>query len=78
MKLAPLLLLLALQDGEAERVLEKFARVKPGEKDLAFFAHDWAPSLAEAKTRAAKEGRPVFLIVLGNLNGYDNLYTGHC
>lgn len=73
-----LLLLLALQDGEAERILEKFSRVKPAEKDLAFFAHDWAPSLAGAKARAAKEGRPVFLVVVGNLNGYDNLYTGRC
>jgi hypothetical protein len=70
--------LLALQDDGVSKILEKHKAARPADKDLLFVRHDWEPSYEKAKARAAKEGRPVFLVVISNLNGYDNLYTGHC
>ena len=69
-----LLLLVALQD--AERILEKYREVRPAEADLDVYTIDWAPGLKEARERAAKERRPVLLVVV--TNSYGNLYSGHC
>ena len=57
-------------------VLTKYESIRPREKDLAIYRLDWAPTLKDAKTRAAKEGRPVFLMVV--TNSFGNLYTGNC
>ncbi len=69
---------LAVQDGGTAKILEKYSAARPAERELAFFRHDWEPSYEKAKERAAREGRPIFLVAISNLNGYDNLYTGHC
>jgi hypothetical protein len=70
--------LLALQGSESDRVLDRYRAARPSEAALAFYRHDWARNFDEAKARAAKEGKPIFLVTVSNLNGYDNLYTGHC
>ena len=57
-------------------VLEKFQAIRPHDEDLAVYGLDWAPSLREAKERAAREHRPVFLIFV--TNSFGNIYTGHC
>jgi hypothetical protein len=72
------LLLPALGDAEADRILDRFRAARPADGQLSLYRNDWAPSLAEARERAGKEGRPIFLVCIGNLNGYDSLYTGHC
>lgn len=63
-------------DGAVREVLEKFRAIRPHEEDLAVYGLDWAPTLKEAKARAAKEHRPVFLIIV--TNSFGNIYTGHC
>jgi hypothetical protein len=77
-----LLLLFALalpaQDAEVRRILDRAAEAKPTEAELAFYSLDWAPSLKEAKARAAKEGRPVFFVWVTNISGADRFFTGHC
>jgi hypothetical protein len=57
-------------------VIEKFQAIRPDENDLAVYGLDWAPTLNEAKARAAKEHRPIFLVVV--TNSFGNIYTGHC
>lgn len=66
------------QESETERILAEFRSARPAETQLGLFRHDWAPTFEAAKKRAAAERRPVFLVAVQNLNGYDNLYTGHC
>ena len=64
------------EDAAAREARQKFEAVRPAEADLAMYRLDWANSLEEAQRRAAKEGRPVFLVVIHAK--YGNLYTGHC
>jgi hypothetical protein len=74
-----LLLLLAAQgDPAAARVLEKFRSARPSDESLAVYRHDWAPTWEEARARAEKEKRPIFLVVNTNISGPTNFYTGHC
>ena len=61
---------------DVRAVLTKYDSIRPHEKDLAIYRLDWAPNLKHANTRAAKESRPVFLIVV--TNSFGNMYTGHC
>ena len=70
--------LLLAQVGTVERILEKARAERPSDESLAFYRHDWAPSLKEAKARAAKENRPVFFIAVTNISGPDDVFTGHC
>jgi hypothetical protein len=62
--------------GDVKSTLEKFRSVRPQEADLALYRLDWVPTLKAAKEKAAKEGRPVFLIVV--TNSFGDLYSGHC
>jgi hypothetical protein len=63
-------------DDSVRAVIERFQAIRPDEKDLAVYGLDWAPTLTEAKDRAAQEHRPVLLIVV--TNSFGNIYTGHC
>ena len=77
------LLLLALpfaigQDPEVKAVRDRYAEALPTDKQLAFYSLDWAPSLAEAKVRAAKENRPIFFLYLTNITASTNFFSGHC
>ena len=64
------------QAGDVLDILQKFNSIRPQDKDLALYGLDWAPTLSDAKARAAKEHRPIFLIVV--TNSFGNIYTGHC
>jgi hypothetical protein len=61
---------------EVRSVLERFAAFRPAERDLAIFRLDWEPTLAAARARAAREHRPIFLVVVRN--SYGDLISGHC
>ena len=77
--LSPLGSMIAAESTSAPRVkkvLEKFRAVRPGARELRLFELDWAPTLAAAQKRAAREGRPVLLLVVRNSEG--NLRSGHC
>ena len=63
-------------DGDVQKILDKYRRFRPADKDLAIFQLDWVPTLKYARERAAKEHRPILLLVV--TNSYGNLFTGHC
>lgn len=62
--------------ADVEAVLDKYHSSMPTEDDLSVYRLDWVPSLDDAKHKAAREERPILLIVV--TNSYGNLYTGHC
>ena len=64
------------QDGDVQKILDKYRLLRPTDKDLAIFQLDWVPTLKDARERAAKEQRPILLLVV--TNSYGNLVTGHC
>ena len=63
-------------DGDVQKILDKYRLFRPADKDLAIFQLDWVPTLKDARERAAKEQRPILLLVV--TNSYGNLFTGHC
>jgi hypothetical protein len=63
-------------DGDVQKILDKYRLFRTADKDLAIFQLDWMPTLKDAKERAAKEQRPILLLVV--TNSYGNLFTGHC
>src|SRR5262245_43297054 len=58
--------------GDVKKVVDRYRSIRPDDRDLTTFQLDWAPTLKEAKEKAAKEGRPIFLIVV--TNSYGNMY----
>ena len=83
MNVLPLFVLLgaslpaAEPDVQVRRILQRSEAARPSEQSLAFYSLDWAPDLAEAKERARKEGRPIFLICVTNITAGCNFYSGH-
>jgi hypothetical protein len=61
---------------DVENVLDKYRSIRPQDADLAIYQLDWTPTLKAAKERAAKENRPIFLVVVRNAFG--DLASGHC
>lgn len=64
------------QSPEASDALERFARLRPGDADLAMYRLDWAEDLAAARKKAAAEQRPILLVVIHAK--YGDMITGHC
>ena len=62
--------------SDLKSVLDKFQSARPQEADLALYQLDWMPTLKAAKERAAKEQRPIFLVVV--TNSFGDMYSGHC
>jgi hypothetical protein len=62
--------------GDVQDILDTYRRLRPADQDLAIFQLDWVPTLQEATHRAARERRPILLLVV--TNSYGNLFTGHC
>jgi hypothetical protein len=65
------------QEPAVQRVLRQFETAKPTERSMAFYSLDWVANLADAKSRALKEQRPIFLILNTNITAGTNLYSGH-
>jgi hypothetical protein len=63
-------------NAEVQKVLNKFRLARPSDNDLAIFRLDWTPTLKAAKAKAAKEQRPIFLIVV--TNSFGDMHSGHC
>ena len=64
------------QDAGVGRVLEKYRSTRPADGDLGIYRLSWMANFKEARERAAKEQRPIFLLVC--TNSYGNMFTGHC
>jgi hypothetical protein len=71
-----ILLCSPLQEGSVREIEREFELVLPGREKLALYTLDWVPTLEEARTRAAKENRPVLFILVRN--DFGNFFTGHC
>ena len=65
------------QSDSARRILAQFEDAKPDAKRLAFYSLDWAMNLKDAKARAAKEGRPILLVLNTNITAGTNFFSGH-
>jgi hypothetical protein len=63
-------------DSDVQKIRDQYRLLRPADKDLAIFQLDWVPTLKEARGRAAKEKRPILLLVV--TNSYGNIFTGHC
>jgi hypothetical protein len=62
----------------ADEVRERAAELRPADGALAVYRLDWARDLDAARARAAKERRPLLLLVVENISGGGDLFTGHC
>lgn len=63
-------------DPNVSEIQKKFDTFLPPDEQLRVYQLDWSPNFREAKSRAAKEQRPILFLVV--LNSYGNLFTGHC
>lgn len=72
-----LALIAAAQESRVQTVLRAFDAAKPNARSLTFYSLDWAANLPEAKERARKEGRPIFLILNTNITAGTNFFAGH-
>ncbi|MBI4658348.1 MAG: hypothetical protein HY735_05810 [Verrucomicrobia bacterium] len=61
-------------DGQG--IQKRFDAARPPAQQLRVYQLDWASNLQAARTRAAKELRPILFLVV--LNSYGDLFTGHC
>jgi hypothetical protein len=61
---------------DIKSVLDKFHSIRPQPADLAIYQLDWMPTLNAARERAAKEERPIFLVLV--TNSFGDLSSGHC
>lgn len=64
------------QNETGKQILARFDDIRPTADELAMYRLDWTASLDEALQRAAKETRPVFLIVIHAK--YGDVTSGHC
>jgi len=67
---------LMAQDPDAKRILTKYNVMRPTDKELAMYRLDWAESLEQALKWAARERRPIFLIIIHAK--YGDIISGHC
>jgi hypothetical protein len=72
------LLLAAAQGADVDAILKAYRAARPGDEELRLYTLDWAADLKGALARAAKEGRPVFLVATRQLEDAGSLYSGHC
>ena len=66
----------AAEDADVKRILARYHSLRPSAKDLGMYRLDWANSLDVALKRAAKENRPVCLIIIHAK--YGDIASGHC
>ena len=64
------------EDVGVKRILARYQAIRPAAKDLGMYRLDWADSLDVALKRAAKEKRPVCLIIIHAK--YGDIASGHC
>jgi hypothetical protein len=64
------------EPGDVKDVLEKFQSIRPKAAELALYQLDWTPTLKAAREKAAKEERPIFLVMV--TNSFGDMFSGHC
>jgi hypothetical protein len=66
----------AADQSDVKSVLDRYHSVRPQLADLALYQLDWMPTLKSAREKAAREERPIFLVVV--TNSFGDMYSGHC
>jgi len=66
----------AADPGDVKVVLDRYHSIRPKATELGIYDLDWMPTLKAAKEKAAKEDRPIFLVVV--TNSFGNVCSGHC
>ena len=61
---------------DVERVLGRFRSIRPTAAELAIYELDWMPTLEAAKEAAARQGRPILLVLV--TNSFGDIASGHC
>ena len=69
---------LAVSAAEPADILKGYHAARPADCELGVFQLDWADSFKDAKARALKEKRPIFLVSTTQLKDAGNLRNGHC
>ncbi|MDE0595436.1 MAG: hypothetical protein OSB65_09330 [Roseibacillus sp.] len=64
------------QNTQAKDIFSRYEDFRPSERELTMYQLDWAESLEVALERAAKESRPIFLIIIHA--HYGDIFSGHC
>jgi hypothetical protein len=64
------------EDAGVKRILARYQAIRPAARDLGMYRLDWADSLDVALKRAAKEKRPICLIIIHAK--YGDIASGHC
>jgi hypothetical protein len=64
------------ENPAAKRILAGYQALRPASRDLAMYRLDWAESLDVALKRAARENRPVCLVII--FAKYGDMASGHC
>ena len=64
------------EDIGVKHILARYQAIRPAVKDLGMYRLDWADSLDEALKRAAKNNRPVCIIIIHAK--YGDIASGHC
>ncbi len=59
-------------------ILERYRATRPSPEALSIYRLDWARDLDAAKRRAAAEKRPIVLVVVDNISGGGDIFSGHC
>ena len=67
---------LQAEDVAVARVLTWYHLLRPAAKELAVYQLDWSDSIDEARKRAAREGRPICLVIIHSK--YGDIASGHC
>jgi len=67
---------LVAQDIDARRILKRYESARPTDRELAMYRLDWSSSLDQALERAARESRPIFLVIIHAR--YGDISSGHC
>jgi hypothetical protein len=62
--------------SDVKSILARFQSVRPQAADLALYQLDWMPTLKAAREKAARQERPIFLVVV--TNSFGDLFSGHC
>ena len=74
--LAGIALASAADQRDVRRIEEKYSSIRPAAADLTLYELNWAPTFQVAKEQAAREQRPIFLIVV--TNSFGDVCSGHC
>ena len=62
----------------ADRIRLLYHWAVPTDDQMGFYQLDWAKDLADATSRAKREGRPILFIGINNHSGPNEFFSGHC